>query len=403
LTTNNVDTEVAVIGAGPHGLATAVQLRRAGADTHVFGEPLGFWRSMPKGMRLRSNFTATNLIELNGPFSLNSYMREIGERFGHPFSLQRFIDYGLWVQRNAVPDVDERSVTGLARANGGFELELADGGRMSARRVVVACGIGAFAHIPPGFEHLPADQFSHTGEHEDLSAFAGKRVLVVGGGQSAIENAVLMAERGAEVELVARRRELTWLKSWSPIHFLGPLGRYVYAPTDVGPLWYSRLVATPRLFNLIPRERRDRIAYRAIRPAGSYFVKVRFDGIKLTTGTTVTAAESGDGALKLTLSDGSTREVDHLMFGTGYRVDVAKYGFLSPEILADLRTEGGYPLLRKGLESSVPGLHFVGAPAAVSFGPTMRFMSGSWYASSRVARAVRPGFQPSRSALAAKA
>lgn len=395
-----VDTEVAVIGAGPHGLASAVQLRRAGADTRVLGEPLGFWRSMPKGMRLRSNFTATNLIELNGPYSLNSYMDEIGERFGHPFSLQRFIDYGLWVQRNAVPDVDERSVTRLARSNSGFELELADGARLKTKRVVVACGIASFAHIPEGFDHLPADLFSHTGDHEDLGVFAGKRVLVVGGGQSAIENAVLMAERGAQVELVARRPELTWLKSWSPIHFLGRLGRYVYAPTDVGPLWYSRLVAAPRVFNLIPRARRDRIAYRAIRPAGSYFVKVRFDGIKLTTGTTVTGAEATDGHLRLTLSDGSNREVDHLMFGTGYRVDVAKYRFLTPEVLADLRTEAGYPRLKRGMESSVPGLHFVGAPAAMSFGPTMRFMSGSWYASSRVARAIRPGFEPSRSALA---
>ncbi len=398
--TANVDTEVAVIGAGPHGLACAVQLRRAGVDTQVFGEPLGFWRSMPLGMRLRSNFTATNLIELNGPFSLNSYMDEIGERFSHPFSLRRFIDYGLWVQRNAVPDVEQRSVTQLTRADGGFQLDLADGGHMRAGRVVVACGIAAFAHRPQGFDHIPAGSVSHSGEHPDLSVFAGKRVLVVGGGQSAIENAVLMAERGAEVELVARRQELVWLKSWSPIHFMGPLGRYFYAPTDVGPLWYSRLVAAPKVFNLLPRSRRDRIASRSIRPAGSYFVKVRFDGIRLTTGTTVTAAEPADGSLRLTLSDGSTREVDHLMFGTGYRVDVAKYGFLPPDVLADLRTEAGYPLLRQGLESSVPGLYFVGAPAAVSFGPTMRFMSGSWYASSRVARAIRPGFEPSRSALA---
>ena len=84
------------------------------------------------------------------------------------------------------------------------------------------------------------------------------------------------------------------------------------------------------------------------------------------------------------------------MFGTGYRVDVARYGFLSAEVLAALRTESGYPLLGRGLESSVPGLHFVGAPAAVSFGPTMRFISGSWYAGSHVALGVRPGHAPSR-------
>ena len=31
------------------------------------------------------------------------------------------------------------------------------------------------------------------------------------------------------------------------------------------------------------------------------------------------------------------------------------------------------------MESSVPGLHFIGAPAAWSFGPIMRFVSGGWY------------------------
>ena len=210
--TTSRDTEVAVIGAGPHGLASAVHLRRAGLKTHVLGEPMGFWRSMPRGMRLRSNFTATNLIELNGPFSLNSYMDEIGERFGHPFSLQRFVDYGLWVQRKAVPDVDTRCVTRLARSNGGFQLELADGDRMTASRVVVAGGIAPFANMPQEFDHLPAELVSHTGDHDDLTVFAGKRVLVVGGGQSALESAVLMAERGAEVEVAVRRAEVVWLR-----------------------------------------------------------------------------------------------------------------------------------------------------------------------------------------------
>ena len=92
-----------------------------------------------------------------------------------------------------------------------------------------------------------------------------------------------MSERGAEVEVIARSPEIVWLRGWSPIHLIGRLGRIVYAPTDVGPLWYSRLVATPALFTRLPRDTQDRIAQRSIRPACSYFVKVRVDGIKLTT------------------------------------------------------------------------------------------------------------------------
>lgn len=383
------DIDVAVIGAGPHGLSATIHLRRAGVAAHAFGEPMSFWRSMPKGMRLRSNMSATNIVEPVGPFSLASYMDETGEPFGHPVSLQRFVDYGSWVQRNGVPDLDSRRVTEVARSNGGFALTMSDGERIKAGRVVVACGIAPFENRPAGMGHLPRELVSHTANHDDLATFAGKRVAVVGSGQSAFESAVLMHERGAEsVEMIIRRPDIVWLRSWSPIHFMGRLGKVVYAPTDVGPLWFSRLVATPAVFTRLPRETQDRIAHRSIRPACSYFVKVRVDGIKMTTSTEVTSAEPNGDGVRLTLSDGTTRDVDHLMFGTGYKVDVTRYPFLSDSVIRDLKVVNGYPVLRDGFETSVPRLHVVGAPAARSFGPIMRFVSGSWYGGSRLARAV---------------
>src|SRR5438105_731931 len=100
------DLDVAIIGAGPHGLSAAVHLRRAGVAAQVFGVPMSFWQGMPEGTRLRSNMSATNMIEPAGPLSLASYMAAIDEQFGHPVSLRRFIEYGTWVQRHAVPDVD---------------------------------------------------------------------------------------------------------------------------------------------------------------------------------------------------------------------------------------------------------------------------------------------------------
>lgn len=390
----NDDIEVAVIGAGPHGLSATIHLRRAGVAAHAFGEPMSFWRSMPKGMRLRSNLSATNMIEPAGPFSLASYMEEIGEHFGHPVSLQRFVDYGSWVQRNGVPDLDRRQVTSVARNNGGFALDLSDGQQVKAKRVVVACGIAPFARVPAGFDHLSPELVSHTGEHDDLRRFSGQRVMVVGGGQSAFESAVLMTEREANAEIVVRREEVTWLRSWSPIHFMGRLGHIVYAPTDVGPLWFSRLVATPAVFTRLPRETQDRIAYRSIRPACSYFVKVRIDGIKLTTGTEVRSAKPTGAGLEVTLSDGSTRVVDHLMFGTGYKVDVTRYPFLHQDVVRELDVVDGFPVLRHGFETSSPGLHMLGAPAARSFGPIMRFVSGSWYGGSRLARALADRSSP---------
>jgi hypothetical protein len=51
-------------------------------------------------------------------------------------------------------------------------------------------------------------------------------------------------------------------------------------------------------------------------------------------------------------------------------------------------------VLGPGLESSVPGLHFMGAPAARSFGPIMRFVVGTWYSAPAVARRAAGRRQP---------
>ena len=82
----------------------------------------------------------------------------------------------------------------------------------------------------------------------------------------------------------------------------------------------------------------------------------------------------------ITLDDGSTRRADHVLLGTGFSVDVSRYEFLAPEITRSLYQVEGYPQLARGFESSVPGLHFMGAPAARSFGPLMRFVSGTQFA-----------------------
>jgi hypothetical protein len=92
--------------------------------------------------------------------------------------------------------------------------------------------------------------------------------------------------------------------------------------------------------------------------------------------------------LLVELDDATSLVVDHVMFGTGYRVDIARYDFLSPELLADVERAHGYPVLGAGMESSVPGLHFLGAPGAYSKGPIMRFVSGSWFGAESLTRFI---------------
>jgi thioredoxin reductase len=239
---------------------------------------------------------------------------------------------------------------------------------------------------------------SHTSEHRTLEQFAKQRVVVIGGGQSALESAAILHEAGAEVEVIARQPKINWLdqkRQWLKSR-ANPLRPLLYPPTDVGPPGLNWIVATPNLFRRLPRGAQEAIAYRSTRPAGSGWLVARLREVPIRTSRNVASAREEAGRVQLTIDDGSTRTVDHVMLATGYRVDVARYGFLAPGVLRGLRVNDGYPELGAGLESSVPGLHFVGAPAVRSFGPVCRFVSGTTFTAAELTRRIVKGGVPPR-------
>jgi len=379
--------DVAILGAGPYGLSAASHLRTIkGLTVRVFGDPMSFWtNNMPAGMFLRSNWTATRIADPRLENTLEAYQAESDDNFSVPVPLKSFVNYGLWFQKRSVPDLDRRQVRRVESGPKGFRLTLQDGESLNARRMVIAAGIGPFAWRPPEFSGLPAQLVSHASEHADLSIFSGKKVLVVGSGQSALESAALLKEGGAEVEVIGRATEIHWLQGWLSKTLHHRLGRSIrallYAPTDVGPAVMSQLLARPHLLRMLPRGWQDKMRKRAVRPAGARWLVDRLQQVPLQLGRTIVSASTLGDKVKLKLNDGTERTGDHVLLGTGYRVDISKYEFLSPELLQSIRRVNGYPWLERGLETSVRGLHILGAPAAWSFGPLMQFVSGATYAS----------------------
>jgi len=382
--------DVAIVGAGPYGLSAAARLRSLpGLRVRVFGEPMSFWSGMPRGMLLRSTWDACHIGFPDGELTLDGYQAQCGERFGKPVPLDAFVDYGRWFARTAVGDVDTRRVRYVERVADAFRLLLADGETITARRVVIAAGIDAFPARPAAFDGFSPELVTHSSEHNDLRGFAGRHVLVVGGGQSALESAALLHEAGAKVEVIARKEQLVWLRGGTVQRRLGRFKPLLYAQTDVGPAGLSRLVALPALFGRLPRDLQAKLTHRAIRPAGARWLVDRLTDVPLTTARTITSAHHTPTGVRLELDDTTHRHADHVILGTGYKVDVTKYDFLAPELTANLHTTGGYPILGPGLQASIPGLHFLGAPAAWSYGPTMRFVSGSWHATTQLTNHLR--------------
>ena len=402
----NAEYDVAVIGAGPYGLSTAAHLLGAGLRVAVFGRPLEMWRErMPTGMLLRSHWWATNLSDPSKTHAIARFFAESGRDRAYPLPINTFIEYGLWFQRRAVPQVDEAYVASIERLDDHFVLTLEDRRTVETQVVVMAIGLGHYANRPEPFNGLPAGLVSHSFDHRDFSRFAGRNVVVIGGGQSAIEFAALLHEAGATVEVVARR-PIVWLPP-DRMHVRTPLERILAPNASIAPGWDNWVLdRMPYLFYRFPQERKD--SYNAKYHSGATdWLRNRVIGkVKLREGLTVTALRVGDGKIAVTLSDGMRLSTDHILLATGYTVDVDRLPMIHPSLRAEIATGRGSPLLSHWFESSVPGLYFVGLTSLRCFGPLYRFVAGCGAAARRVAGAIarrrvgRSRMAPQRTAFA---
>ncbi|MFN8380697.1 MAG: NAD(P)-binding domain-containing protein [Anaerolineales bacterium] len=360
-------TDLLIIGAGPFGLSLAAYVKYLGIDHVVAGRPMEFWKNnMPQGMYLRS--ASDWSLDPTNRFSILKYLETLGKtpKDVEPLSRDFYLEYCQWFQNNSEIKTNPSYVKKVDQTSEGFRSVLENGEVIESKCVAVAIGMGYFKNQPSALtEILPSGKYQHTCDAVDLSGQKGKRVLIIGGRQSAFEWAALLNDEGAtEVHLVHRHESPKFTESdWS---WVPPL--------------VDHMVEEPAWFRNLPQEEQDVISRRMwgegrlkVEPWLEKRVMKPNTHIHEKTGIAF-CAERADGALNVKLENGTSFIVDDIILATGYKVDLAQVPFLKNGNLLDkVEVKNGFPVLDPHFQTSAKGLYITSMPAGQDFGPFFGF------------------------------
>ena len=359
---SNRETNLLIVGAGPVGLAVAAQAAHDGIEHLIVGKPMEFWRrNMPKGMFLRS--ACDWHLDPLDVHTIEAFLQTQGKtpRDVEPLSLEFYLSYVEWFEKQKDIQSLPVYIQKLER-NEHFVATTFDGDVINAQRVVLAPGFKHFAHTPPDLKaKLPDGRYQHTCEFVDFSEASNKRFLIIGGRQSAFEWAALLLEAGAAAVHISHRHASPAfaVADWS---WVNPLVDSIFE----NPNWFRRL----------SQSEKDAISHRMwaegrLKVEPWLESRLKDNRVKVWPQTEVTSCtHQEDGQLVVTLTNGEILNVDQIVLATGYKVDVTQLPLLAAGNLLDqLETRTGFPVLDDHFETSVPGLFITRMPAAPDFGP----------------------------------
>jgi len=363
-------TEFLVIGAGPYGLAAAAYAKSLGIGTTIVGKTLDFWKSnMPAGMLLRSG--PDWHLDAREVATFEAYLNRRGltPAEARPVPLDTFLDYAGWFIEQYGVAPRSAHVVHLTRSGGEYVASLDDGSRLCASKVLLGLGFAFFKHYPEDLTRkFPPGSFTHTCDAIYFDKYRSKRVLIVGGRQSAFEWAALIHEHGAEeVHVVYRHATPSFTQpDWS---WVKPMVWRNVADHA----WWRKLEPGER-------ERIQRDFWMTGRLVLEEWLAARVDQPNIhrhAMTCIISAGTESDGTCDIQLSDSSRCNVHHIILATGYRPAMGNVAFLDRETILDrLATIDGFPELDPEFQTNLPGLYISGLAATRDFGPFFGFTVG---------------------------
>jgi len=337
--------DVLVIGAGPAGLATSRELARAGVAHAVLerGDAIGHtWTHLYDSLVLHTGKHLSVLPGLPYPKATPLFPSRVD-----------FIEYlRTYAAKFSVPVETGADVSAIEREAGEWIVRTTDGATRRARALVIATGVVANPFMP----ELPnrsafGGQVSHSVEYRRPGDARGRKLAIVGAGNSAGEIAAELAEAGADVTLAVRSgaaivpRQLFGLPIQYVSLLLSPLPRAVQRAIAVSLGAVAGRIRGSAVLPPPPRSPCPKIPLIGLHLA---------DAIKAGR-VRVRGAVEAFTARGMRFADGGDEPFDEVILATGYRAALAPLGQL---IHID---PCGFACRRHRVESlDQPGLYFVG-------------------------------------------
>ncbi|MGE5703212.1 MAG: YpdA family putative bacillithiol disulfide reductase [Clostridia bacterium] len=205
--------QVIIIGAGPCGLAAAIELKKTGIDPLLIekGAVVQAISLYPTYMIFHST---PELLEIGDiPFTT------VHEK---PSRLEALTYYRLVAKRHHLRINSYETVNSVARNNGGFQLQtqdrFGDTKTYECARLIIATGY--FDH--PNRLGIPGEDLPKVSSfYKEAHPYTGMNVAIVGGNNSAVDAALDLERAGAHVTVIYRGTELsTHVKAWTKPLFL---------------------------------------------------------------------------------------------------------------------------------------------------------------------------------------